>query len=175
MTRDADAKTPRFRLPNAMESLAARINPTIRPEGDKIVYVSPKEIAYALRNRESDALPREVIDYIAATLAGEIQTPRGRKPLSYLQLLIREQVIPVYYQQCLAFVQRRYARWTKAKKEKTTHHVTEKDLDYGWSALRGQPYWEGEPHERAARITAQRWLGDHEKYKTVLNLSSSQK
>src|SRR5690606_29786301 len=101
------------------------------------VYIPGADLAKALRASPGTPLPPKLHAYLCRYLEGSIQHPRGRRT-NALEEACREVVVPDLYQHYLGWLQRREARL---------------GLD-GWSCIRTAPWWQGSPHERAARMVA---------------------
>ena len=120
-------------------------------------HVSGEELALALRSNPDALLPPVVRDYLCRFLEGKVGNPRGRKPGGALQI-VRNACAPMLYERYLAWLRRRKRRL---------------GLD-GWPALQGARWWQGPPHERAARMVAKR-LFRNNNWEHVRNVVSSQK
>lgn len=123
-------------------------------------YVDGKRLANALRNRDGQPIPQDVLDYLCRFLEGKIETPKGRKP------------VPAYYKAQLAMIRRgfyeRNLQWLQARKKRYGH------LN-GWGCLQGADYWQGPTHEIAARMVAKRFFYGATTWRSILNQISSQK
>jgi hypothetical protein len=111
-----------------------------------------EELAAVLEANSGEALPAWFSALVVKSLRGELKKKRGRpkdeNPLS----VIRFQLAMAKYDQYLAWLQKR-----------------ERSVGLnGWPALRGNPWWGGPPHERAARMATARWLR-HMDWKSFLN------
>lgn len=126
-----------------------------RAGGEK-AYIPGAELAKALRTSPEVPLPPRLHDYVCRYLEGAIRRPRGRRP-NALREVIGRSLVPYLYQRYLDWLQRRQGRL---------------GLD-GWSCIREAPWWQGPPHERAARMVAQRL--PNVDYRHILNLVSSSK
>lgn len=103
-------------------------------------YVSPADLANTLLENRGKVLPEEVLDYVVATLRGEISKPKGRPRKSNFAHL-REMYACSCYEEYLAWLQKRQAGLGLK----------------GWSCIREAEWWKGPPHERAAAMTARRF------------------
>ena len=101
-------------------------------------------------------LPSWLIELVAKGLRGALKQRAGRPKQNALSEM-RFTVARFQYSRVL--------RWLQKRAQKC-------ELS-GWSILRGQDWWQGPPHERAARIVTARWLR-HMDWKTFLNKVSSQ-
>jgi hypothetical protein len=113
------------------------------------------ELADVLQANSERPLPAWFIAMLVKSLRGELKRPRGRPKDNYLsdiRFKIAERKYPVY----LAWLQKRQRSCGLQ----------------GWSAVRGQKWWAGPPHERAARIVTERWL-KHLSWRSFLNDLSS--
>ena len=123
-------------------------------------YVDGDRLAAALREQAGKPIPPAVLDYLCRFLEGKVSKPKGRKsvPLSEqhrTQMLVR-------------YSYNRYLEWIKARKKRYGN------LE-GWSFIKEANWWQGPPHERAARMAARRWLHGAESWRSVHNLLSSSK
>jgi hypothetical protein len=99
------------------------------------------EIAAVLEANSEEPLPPWFITIVVKSLRGELKKRPGRPKESWLA------------KRCFAMAKRNYPAylaWLK-KREATS------GLD-GWPAVRGKDWWQGPPHERAARIVTAQWL-----------------
>ena len=116
------------------------------------------ELAAVLEANSTEPLPVWFSELLAKSLRGELKKKRGRPPNDDPLSAIRYHLARGKYFRYLAWLQKR-ERSSGLK---------------GWPPLRGNHWWEGAPHERAARMATARWLR-HVDWKTFLNrLSSSQ-
>ena len=118
---------------------------------------SKEQLADILEANASKPLPAWLIELAAKGLRGELKG-RGGRPKQDALSEIRFSVAASQYS--------RVHRWVQ-KRQQTI------GLD-GWSILRGKDWWQGPPHERAARIVTARWLR-RISWRTFLNRLSSQK
>ena len=115
-----------------------------------------EDLAVVLEANSAEPLPAWFSALVVKSLCGELKKKRGRpkddSPLS----VIRFQLALGKYRQYLTWLQQR-----------------ERSVGLnGWSGLRGQHWWKGPPHERAARMATARWLR-HMDWKAFLNRVSS--
>ncbi|WP_156929113.1 hypothetical protein [Bradyrhizobium sp. th.b2] len=114
------------------------------------------ELAAVLEANSAEPLPAWFSELVVKSLRGELKKKRGRpkddSPLS----VIRFQLAKAKYYQYLDWLQKR-------------------ELSVGlkgWAAVRNQSWWDGSPHERAARLVTSRWFR-HMDWKSFLNRVSS--
>lgn len=108
---------------------------------EKKRYISPTDLADALDKNRGEVIPDNILEYLIATLRGEIKKPRGRKKKSNLAIL-REFYACSCYEAYLAWLQKR----------KTGAGLR------GWSCIREADWWQQEAlHERAAAMTVRRF------------------
>jgi hypothetical protein len=117
---------------------------------------STKQLADILEANAAEPLPAWLTEFVVKGLRGKLKQQAGRPKQSALSK-IRLAVAEMQYSRVL--------RWLQ-KREQTI------GLD-GWSILQGKDWWQGPPHERAARIVTARWLR-HISWRTFLNRLSSQ-
>ena len=120
-------------------------------------HVSGDELALALRSHPEAPVPPVVRDYLCRYLEGKVRKPRGRKPGGAVQLIRNACAAPLY---------ERYLAWLKRRERRFGLG--------GWPALQGADWWQGPPHERAARMVAKRLFRNHN-WEHVRNVVSSQK
>jgi hypothetical protein len=120
-------------------------------------HVNGDALALALRSNPDVPVPPVVRDYLCRYLEGTVRKPRGRRPGGPFQT-VRDTCAALLYEQYLAWLKRRKRRF---------------GLD-GWPALQGADWWQGPPHERAARMVARRWFRNRP-WEHVRNIVSSQK
>jgi hypothetical protein len=113
------------------------------------------DLAAVLEANSEKALPPWFIATIVKSLRRELNQRPGR-PKAGALLQIRFALAKARYPRYLAWLQKRQRS---------------SGLE-GWSAVRGQKWWAGPPHERAARIVTERWLR-HMTWQSVLNRLSS--
>ena len=114
------------------------------------------ELAAVLEANSAGPLPAWFSALVVKSLRGDLKKKRGRPPKDDALSSIRFQLAMSKYRQYLAWLQKR----------KRSVGLN------GWSGLRGQHWWEGTPHERAARMATARWLR-HMDWKAFLNRVSS--
>ena len=120
-------------------------------------FPTNQQLAEIVEANAGDPLPSWLIELVAKGLRGELKQRAGRPKQNALSEM-RFTVAKFQYSRVL--------RWLQKRAQKN-------DLR-GWSILRGQDWWQGPPHERAARIVTARWLR-HMTWRTFLNKLSSQK
>lgn len=99
------------------------------------------ELAAILEANREEPLPPWFIEIVVMSLRGELRRKPGR-PKDGALLRIRFQLAKTKYL--------RYFEWLKKRKRVSGLN--------GWPAVRGKHWWQGPPHERAARIVTKRWL-----------------
>ena len=115
-----------------------------------------QELAEIVEANAGDPLPSWLIELVAKGLRGELKQRAGRPKQNALSEM-RFTVAKFQYTRVL--------RWLQKRKQTI-------GLD-GWSVLQRNGWWQGPPHERAARIVTARWLR-HTTWRTFLNRVSSQ-
>jgi hypothetical protein len=115
-----------------------------------------QQLAEIIEANAGEPLPSWLIELVAKGLRGELKQRAGRRKQNALSEM-RFTVAELQYSRVL--------RWLQ-KREQTI------GLD-GWSILQGKDWWQGPPHERAARIVTARWLR-HISWRTFLSRLSSQ-
>ena len=123
-------------------------------------YVSAEDLAVALRKHGMQPIPPSVLDYLCRLLEGRVAKPKGRKALPEVEERLQLMLVRYYYRRTLTWLQARTARYG--------------DLD-GWRGIRGASWWQGPPHERAARMVAQRLSYGAESWRTIQKQASSRK
>jgi hypothetical protein len=116
-----------------------------------------QQLAEIVEANAGTPLPSWLIELVAKGLRGELKQRPGRPKQSAISKIQ------------FALAESRYSRvlrWLQKREQKCGPG--------GWSILRGQDWWQGPPHERAARIVTARWLR-HMTWRTFLNKLSSQK
>jgi hypothetical protein len=116
---------------------------------------SKQQLADILETNAGEPLPGWLIELVAKGLRGELKQRAGRPKQSAL-LQMQFSVAEFQYSRVLQWLQ---------KREQTLGLV-------GWSILQRNNWWQGPPHERAARIVTARWLR-HMNWRTFLNKLSS--
>jgi hypothetical protein len=99
------------------------------------------ELADILEANCEEPLPPWFIETVVRSLRGELRRKPGR-PKEGALLQIRFQIAKGKYP--------RYLEWLKKRKRVSGLK--------GWPAVRKKDWWQGPPHERAARIVTERWL-----------------
>jgi hypothetical protein len=124
-------------------------------------HLPGEQLADALIRNRGQPIPDRLLDYLAAYLRGSIKRRRGRKAGGAVAE-IRDSLAVLLHD--------RYMLWL---------HERERRLGLGgWSCVRGADWWEGPPHERAARMTVRhmrRYRLPACDWRHVLNLISSRK
>jgi hypothetical protein len=113
------------------------------------------ELAAVLEANSEHPLPAWFIAILIKSLRGELPRRPGRPRESFLsgtRFEIAKREYP------------RYHAWLQKREGSSGLN--------GWSAVRGQKWWAGSPHERAARIVTARWL-KHMTWRAFLNRVSS--
>jgi hypothetical protein len=118
---------------------------------------APELLADILEANADRPLPAWFIELVAKSLKGELKRKSGR-PRETLFARCRFAAAEHEYLSLL--------KWL-VKREKTLGLK-------GWSILRGKEWWEGPPHERAAKITTEKWRL-HMSWRSLLNRVSSEK
>jgi hypothetical protein len=113
-------------------------------------------LASVLEANSEGPLPPWFVETLVKSLRGELKKRPGRPRAGALSG-IRLALAKAKYQDYLAWLQ---------KRERSC------GLE-GWPAVRGNDWWAGPPHERAARIVTARWL-KHMSWRAFLNRLSSQ-
>ena len=156
-TKGDDAPSPATAGPTAYgKILFAVIERRLKEPATRESYVSPEEIARALRANPGIPLPTAIRDYLCDLLEGKVRVPAGR-PATWKNPLeeVKRSLIPYYYARHLAWLQRR-----------------SRSLGLeGWKQIRGADWWRGPPSERAARMT-QRLLRLRIDWRRVRNIAS---
>ena len=118
------------------------------------IYISAEALASAIQSNPDQVLPGAVRDYLVQMLEGKVRAPRGRKRGGAAQDL-RNTYARVLYESYLAWLQAR-------------------EHSLGLSDCPTVHWWQGPPHERAARMAAQRAYPNHS-WRHVLNMVSRQR
>jgi len=123
-------------------------------------YVPPEQIARALKENSGIPLPPMIHDYLCNLLEGKIKAPAGRPSDTKAAAIkqIRKLLIPSTYE--------RYLAWLR-KRKRSMGLV-------GWEAIQEADWWQGPPHERAARMTS-RWYKYSVDWRAVQNIVSKAK
>jgi hypothetical protein len=115
-----------------------------------------EQLAEIVEANAREPLPNWLIELVAKGLRGELKQRAGR-PKQHAVYEMSFSVAALKYFRLL--------RWLKQR---------ERTLGLrGWSPLQGQDWWQGPPHERAARMVTARWL-KHMNWRSLLNKISSQ-
>jgi hypothetical protein len=130
-------------LPNLERSIAEGKIPTAA------------ELANILDANSERPLPAWFLAILIKSLRGELPRRRGRPSETFLSET-RFEIAKWEYP--------RYKAWLQKRKGSSGLN--------GWSAVRGHEWWDGAPHERAARIVTARWL-KHMTWRAFLNRVSS--
>jgi hypothetical protein len=115
-----------------------------------------QQLAEIIEANAGEPLPSWLIELVAKGLRGELKQRAGRRKqngFSEMRFTVAE------------FQYSRLLRWLR----KREHTIGLR----GWSILQRNDWWQGPPHERAARIVTARWLR-HMNWRTFLNKVSSQ-
>ena len=123
----------------------------------KGVIPTRAELADILEHNTDKPLPPWFSALIMDALRGTLKQKRGPKQGALLDR-IRLGFAQYFYQRHLAWLQNR----------QNVIGLT------GWPCIRHADWWQGPPHERAARMTQKRFYRMRD-WRTVLNLMSSQK
>ncbi len=123
-------------------------------------FVADEEVVETLRRHRGEPIPDKVLDYLCARLEGTVKKPRGRKRVGSIGE-IRVVLAGLYYKRYLTWLQRRKRRC---------------GLE-GWPRIKKADWWQGPPHERAARMTAHalRRIWPNVSYRHIQNVVSSWK
>jgi hypothetical protein len=113
------------------------------------------QLADILEANCEEPLPPWFIETVVKSLRGELRRKPGR-PKEAALLQIRFQLAKGKYP--------RYLAWLKKRKRVSGLK--------GWPAVREKHWWQGPPHERAARIVTERWLSQMS-WRAFLNKISS--
>jgi hypothetical protein len=113
----------------------------LQTAGQDLLLVAKVELAAILKANCEEPLPPWFIETAVKSLRGELRRKPGR-PKEGALLQIRFQIAKAKYP--------RYFEWLKKRKRVSGLK--------GWSAVRGKQWWQGPPHERAARIVTERWV-----------------
>jgi hypothetical protein len=115
-----------------------------------------EELAEIIEANASEPLPPWFIELVAKDLRGKLKR-RGGRPKQHPLLQMRFAVVQAEFSRLL--------RWLR-KRERTMGLG-------GWSILQQNDWWQGPPHERAARMVTARW-SRHMSWRSFLNRVSSQ-
>jgi len=117
---------------------------------------SKEQLAEIIEANSDKPLPIWFVEVVAKSLRGELRQRPGRPKQSALS------------QFCFAVAEIRYHQilsWLKKREQSCGLK--------GWAILQKTDWWQGPPHERAAKIVTARWLR-HISWKSFLNRVSSQ-
>lgn len=103
---------------------------------DPKAWLETEDLITALEANSCEPIPASVLEHLRQRLDGTAKKPRGRKNKSDASSLLRNHLVPIYYE--------RYLRWLQ-KRERGQGLA-------GWSCVRGADWWRGAPNERAARM-----------------------
>jgi hypothetical protein len=112
-------------------------------------------LADILEANSEKPLPPWFAAIVIKSLRGELKRRRGRPKASFLS------------ETCFEIAKWKYPRYLAWLRKRERSFGLE-----GWSAVRGQEWWAGPPHERAARIVTAQWL-KHMSWRAFLNRISS--
>ena len=116
--------------------------------------IATDDLMAAIIANSKQPIPQVVLEQLRQRLDGKAKKARGGKQPDAMARF-REMLIPIDYE--------RYLRWLQRR---------QKSLGLtGWSYIRGAAWWNGPPHERAARMTHAR-LMKHADWRHVLNIVS---
>jgi hypothetical protein len=121
-------------------------------------FVDGRELALVLRNNPDAVLPRPIREHMIRWLEGEVNAPRGRKPLG-IKGDLRDFLVRTLYKQYVAWLERRQKRFGLT----------------GWAPIRHAEWWHGPPHERAARMVNRRLFPRRQNWRSVLNIISARR
>ena len=117
-------------------------------------WLTTDDLMAAIVANSEQPIPPVVLDHLRNRLDGKAKKPRGRKQPD-ATARVRELLIPIAYE--------RYLRWLRRRE--ATQGLG------GWSYVRGAAWWNGPPHERAARMT-QASLMKQADWRHILNIVS---
>ena len=123
-------------------------------------YVNPEELASSLRKHGQRPIPPKTLEHLCRHLEGKVPAPKGRKALPEMAKRRQVMILRYFYQRNLAWLQRRKKRYG---------HLN------GWPSIRQTDWWQGPPHQRAARMVAKRYYHGAESWRSIINMTSSQK
>jgi len=115
-----------------------------------------QQLAEIIEANAGEPLPPWLIELVAKALRGKLKQRAGRR---------KQRVLSEMWFTAAAFEYSRVLRWL----QKREHTIELR----GWSILQRNDWWQGPPHERAARIVTARRLR-HMHWRTFLNKISSQ-
>ena len=115
-----------------------------------------EQLAEIVEANASEPLPNWLIELVAKALRGELKQRAGRRKLHAVS------------EMSFRVAEFKYFRLLRLLK----HRERTFGLD-GRPLLQGHDWWQGPPHERAARMVTARWL-KHMNWRSFLNKVSSQ-
>ena len=118
-------------------------------------YVDPNSLIRSLESCSGKPLPDVLLDYLCRLAEDKIKKPAGRPPISNREYLRQNMAVLRYP---------KYLKWLKARKKRWGLK--------GWSQIRGLDWWQGPPHERAARMVRRRFHL-HAEVRHIQNLVST--
>ena len=140
-------------------SLLSFIEMRLKSSSPWTTYITPEQLARAIRANPGAALSPEIHNYLCDFLEGKIKKPSGRPPNSEsASKTIVKIIIPVIYDH--------YYIWLKKRNRSIGLN--------GGSLFKNADWWQGPPSERAARITS-RALNHSIDWRSVLNTISRSK
>lgn len=122
---------------------------------DQKAWLHTEDLITALVANSKVPIPESVVEHLRRRLDGTAKKPRGRKKATDNTSILRNHLVPIYYERYLAWLQ---------KRDRTQGLV-------GWSCIMSAPWWQGTPNERAARMV-QAALKRHVDWRHVLNMVS---
>ena len=132
------------------------IEKRLKSSSKRRAYISPEEMAQAIKENPGKPLPPAIHDYHCDLLLGKIRAPVGRRAdIENPLLLLKKALIPPTYERNLAWLQ---------------HRKRSMGLE-GWKLIRKADWWQGPPNERAARMISHRW-GSRMDWRRVQNIVS---
>ena len=126
-----------------------------RLEREPKAWLPTEDLIAVLVANSTAAIPEVLLDHLRNRLDGTARKQRGRKKPQKLFDAFRPVAAAGYYAELLPWLR---------KRQKTC------GLN-GWSCIRNADWWQGPPHERAARMTAARWM-KHADWRSVANIIS---
>lgn len=127
---------------------------------EKGEHVDGDLLATALRDDGDKPIPPDVLEYLCRFIEGKEKMPRGPKKIPEGYVRQNTTILSHFYA--------RYLQWLKARKKRYGQ------LD-GWPSIREADFWQGPPHEIAARMVARKFRNGAESWRTIHNRNSSQK
>ena len=123
---------------------------------DPKTWLDTEDLITAIVANTREPIPASVLEHLRRRLDGSAKKTRGRRKKSDANSLLRNHLVPIYYERYLVWLQ---------KRDRTQGLA-------GWSCIRTAPWWQGPPNERAARMV-QAVLKRHVDWGHVLNLVSN--